>query len=56
MNEETRKKREEQIKRLEEMQSGILGAVKDKLHNEGIKGRVRFWFFKNLIKKLTKKK
>ena len=56
MDEETRKKREEQIKRLEEMQSAILGQIKEKLHNEGIKGRVRFWFFKNLIKKLAKKK
>lgn len=55
MDEKTRKQREEQIKKLEELQAGIMGMIKDKTQDMGIKGRIRFWFFKNLIKKLTKK-
>lgn len=56
MDEETRKKREAQIKQLEDMQAGVLNLIKDKTENIGIRGRIRFWFLKSLIKKVLKRK
>jgi hypothetical protein len=56
IDEETRKKRDAQIKKLEDVQNHFMSRIKGELQDEGIRGRIRFWFLKSFIKKLVKKK
>jgi len=56
MDDETRRRREEQIKRLEEMQAKYLEMLKDKIQDVSIRGRMNFFMVKQLVKWLLRKK
>lgn len=56
MDEETRRRRLEQIKRLEEMQAKYKRMLNEKLAELGTVGRMNFYLVKSFLKRLIGKK
>jgi len=56
MDEETRRRREEQIKRLEELQAKYKDMLNERLQELSLRGRMNFFIFKRLVKWLLRRK